>query len=134
MGAPPGPECDSTSPGLTREGGLGAAGLSYQTPARTTGSGPPKFTIFSERTSVWISRVFGPDAQNPVAPPHGYPGGGNSMASFTIVPAVPTGTPPVSAALPSNRAALRPTLVAGSYIVGLLRIGLLKPGHPANMP
>jgi hypothetical protein len=36
--------------------------------------------------------------------------------------------------LPSSKASLRPTLVAGSYMVGLVRIGLFQPGQPANMP
>src|SRR5215831_16109636 len=133
-GAPPGPECDSTSPGLTRDGGCWMLGLSYHRPARTTGCPPPRLTIFKERTSVWISRVLGPEAQAPVAPWHGNPGGAESMASLTLVPAVPTGTPLVSAALPSSKALLRPTLVNGSYMVGLVRIGLFQPGagQPAN--
>src|SRR6185369_15380775 len=131
--APFGPECDSTSPGLTRDGGCWILALSYQTPARTIGCGPPKLTIFKERTSVWIFRVLALEEHAPVAPWHGNPGGADSMASLTLVSAVPIWTPLVSAALPFSKALLRPTLVVGSYMVGLVRIGLFQPGQPANM-
>src|SRR5262249_49632000 len=116
--APPGPECDSTSPGLTRDGGPDRVALSYHTPARTL-TGP--LVILSERTSVWTSRVVAPDVQ-PVTPPHGNPGGGKSILSLTVVLAVPTATPLTSLLSPSWITPLRPTSVSPSYRVGLFRI------------
>src|SRR5947209_20231714 len=97
------------------------------------GRPPPRLAIRNERTSVCTSRVFAPDAQAPFAPAHGNPGGADSIASLTIVPALPTWTPFTSSALPARSASLLPTFVPGSYMVGLVRIGLFQPGHPLNI-